>query len=232
MTNIVLTLGGVTFQDFEIPEKITLGNAQRMAVHELIGGGQVVDALGDATGKIALAGVFSGADAAARAQILEGATALGAQMPMLWDSFFYTVIIETFKAVYEKPWWIPFSLVCQIVFDPVAAVAAAVSSVTDLIAGDVASAVALAPQAGLSLGLAGAPGATALGAAQGVVAGAMTASDAALTAGAAMFNGAADAASGAAGLARVVGVSGQIAAVAGVGSYVNRAAANTANELL
>jgi len=232
MSNIVLTLGGVTFQDFEVPEKIALGSTQRVAVHELIGGGQVVDALGDAMGKISLAGVFSGADAAARAQILDGATALGAQLPMLWDSFFYTVIIETFRAEYEKPWWIPFWLVCQIVFDPVAAVTDAVSSLTDLIAGDVASAVALAPQAGLSLGLSGAPGATALGAAQGLVAGGIAASDAALTAGGALFNGAADAVSGAAGLTQLVGVSGQLAAVTGLSGYVNRAATNTANELL
>jgi hypothetical protein len=232
MSNIVLTLGGVTFQDFEVPEKITLGNTQRVAMHELIGGGQVVDALGDAMGKIALAGVFSGADAAARAQSLEGATALGAQLPMLWDCFFYTVIIETFEAEYEKPWWIPFSLVCQIVFDPVAAVADSVSSLTNLVAGDVASAVALAPQAGLALGLSGVPGAAALAAAQGVVAAGITASDAALTAGGAFFDGAVDAVSGAAGLTQLVGVSGQLAAVTGLSSYINRAATNTANELL
>jgi hypothetical protein len=60
MSNIILTLGGVPFQDFEVPEQIRFGGAQRLAVHELIGGGRVVDAPGDDAGEISFSGIFSG----------------------------------------------------------------------------------------------------------------------------------------------------------------------------
>jgi hypothetical protein len=67
MSNIILTLGGVPFQDFEVPEQIRFGGSQRLAVHELIGGGRVVDALGDDAGEISFSGIFSSSDAAAGA---------------------------------------------------------------------------------------------------------------------------------------------------------------------
>jgi hypothetical protein len=231
MSNVVITLGAVTFQDFEVPEKIALGGAQRVAVHQLIGGGRVVDALGDAPAQIDFSGIFSGEDAAARAQILDAATAAGAQLPLFWDSFFYTVIIGVFSANYEKPWWIPFTISCVVVIDPVAEVASAISSVTTLIGNDIASAVSLAPQAGVSLALGGAPSLAGLGSAQAVVSSGMAAANVALTSGVGLLNGAIDAPAAIGGLAQVVSTSGQLAALSGMTGYINRAATNMANEL-
>ena len=81
MSKIVLTLGGVPFEDMEVPEKISFGGKQRVAVQNLIGGGRVVVALGLDDGEISFTGIFSGADAVARAQELDAARALGAQLP-------------------------------------------------------------------------------------------------------------------------------------------------------
>jgi len=231
MGNVVITLGTVTFQDFEVPEKIALGGAQRIAVHQLIGGGRVVDALGDAPAKISFSGVFSGGDAAARAQTLDAATALGAQLPLFWDSFFYTVVIGAFSASYEKPWWIPFTISCVVVIDPVAEIASAVSSVTTLIANDIASAVALAPQAGISLPLAGAASMASLSGAQAVVSTGLATANVALTSGVGLLNTAIDAPAAIGGLAQVVASSGQLAALSGMTGFLNRAATNMANEL-
>jgi hypothetical protein len=228
MGQVVITLGGVTFQDFEVPQRISVEGGQRLAVHPLIGGGQVVDMLGDDPGKISFSGIFSGADAASRAQILDAATAAGAQLPLFWDSFFYTVMIEEFSVAYEKPWWIPFSLRCMVAVDPVAVIAAAVASVGGLVADDVASAVGLSGQAGVALSLGGGATGAALASAQNLVSAGLTVANGALSASAASLTGAATAASGITGLTEVVASAGQLAALSSMSGYVNRAAMNAA----
>jgi hypothetical protein len=208
-----------------------LGGGQRLAVHELIGGGRVVDALGSEAGKLSFSGVFSGVDAGLRAQILDAATVAGEQLPLIWDRFFYLVVIESFRTEYEKPWWIPFSISCEIVLDPAAVAATALVSAGNLIAGDIASAAALSPLTGVSLDLAAGSGIDAIATAQGVVSGAVAATGVALDAGSAAFSGAADAAAGGAALTRIVGNAGRLAGLTAMTGYVNRAATNLLNQL-
>ena len=151
MSNVVLTLGGVPFQDMEVPEKISFGGKQRVAVQNLIGGGRVVSALGIDDGKISFSGIFSGSDAVSRAQLLDAARALGASIPLVWDSFFYTVVIEGFTAEYRKTNLIPFSITCVVVNDPLASLAALTAPIANLIGNDLSVASALSGQAGFSL---------------------------------------------------------------------------------
>ena len=40
------SLGSVSFRSFEVPATINVGGAQRLAVHRLLGGIRVIDALG------------------------------------------------------------------------------------------------------------------------------------------------------------------------------------------
>lgn len=232
MGQVVITLGGVTFQDFEVPQEIVVEGGQRLAVHNLIGGGSVIDMLGENTGKIAFSGIFSGTDAAARAQVLDAAMAAGAQIPLFWDSFFYLVVIKEFSVNYEKPWWIPFALSCAVVVDPVAVLAADVVSVGDLVAGDVASAVGLSAQAGLVLPLAGDATVSALASAQNLVSGGLAVANGALSAGAAGLNGATSPSAGIGSLTQVLASAGQLAALSSMSGYVNRAAVNAAAALL
>jgi len=232
MSEVVITLGGVTFQDFEVPQSMVVEGGQRLALHQLIGGGRVVDVLGDDPGKISFSGIFSGSDAAARAQLLDAATAAGAQVPLFWDSFFYMVVIEDFSVSYEKPWWVPFSVTCLVVLDPVAAVASDVAAIGNLIASDVASAVGLSAQAGITLPLEGAATVSALAVSQNLVSAGMTAANGAFAASAAGLTGAVSPSAGVAGMAQVVASAGQLAALSSMSGYVNRAAANAATALL
>jgi hypothetical protein len=231
MSSVVLTLGGVAFQDFEVPEKIVFGGAQHLAVHDLIGGGRVVDALGAAAGRIHFAGAFAGSDAAARARSLDAATAVGSQLPLLWDGFFYLVIIDEFVANYEKPWWIPFSVTCEVVTDSVASVAGLVASAASLISADIGAATALAPQAGMSLGLSAAPSLDDVGAVQDVINDNIASACVSLNAGVAALNGGSDANAGVAGVTQLTEISGRLAALVGMNGYVGRAATNLANQL-
>ncbi len=151
MSNVTLTLGGVPFKDMEIPEKIAFGGRQRLAVQNLIGGGRVVNAIGLDDGEISFGGIFSGSDAVQRAQLLDAARALGASLPLVWDGFFFTVIIASFSAEYQKTNLIPFSISCTVVGDPLATIVSMAAPLASLVGSDLTTAAALSGQAGLSL---------------------------------------------------------------------------------
>ena len=231
MSNIILTLGGVPFQDFEVPEQIRFGGAQRLAVHELIGGGRVVDALGDDAGEISFSGIFSGSDASARAQTLDAACALGATIPLVWDGFYYAVVIAEFAAAYTKPWWIPFAVRCAVVVDPVAALATLAAPATSLISADLASAGALVGLSGLAAGVLGSETATGLAAAQTQIAAGISGTGGALNGNVAALNSAPDAVTGIAAVNQMTANSAQLAGLTAMSGYVSRAAANLASEL-
>jgi hypothetical protein len=232
MSNVAVTLGGVAFQGFEVPQRIKIAGGQRLAIHDLIGGGRVVDTLGQHPGRIEFSGAFSGSDASLRAQVLDSATALGAQLPLLWDGFFYTVIIEDFQVSYEKPWWIPFSLTCAVVIDPAAVVADIVSSIASLISSDVSTALSFSTQAGVSLGLSSNSSLSDLANAQTVNTAAFSAGNASLAVASTGLSTAQDPATGVSSLNDLVAASRQVAALTNVNSYLQRASVNMMNALL
>jgi hypothetical protein len=232
MSNVILTLGGVPFRDMEVPEKISFGGQQRVAVQNLIGGGRVVEALGLDDGKISFTGIFSGSDAVGRAQLLDAARALGSALPLVWDGFFYTVIIEEFSAEYRKANLIPFGVSCVVVSDPLASLAAMVAPVANLIGNDLSLASALSGQAGVSLEGLSATSLAGFSVVQGALNTAMGGGGMMLNTAVSALNNAADASSGVAALGQLSGVSSQLAALSGMRSYVGRAASNLAGELL
>ncbi len=110
-----MRLGSVYFRDFEVPSKITFGGRQNIAVHRLIGGRKVIDLLGQESSDIALAGIFSGTDAAERAQTIDFLRVSGAVSPLSYGSLYFQVIVTKFAATYENRAWIPFRLVCSVI---------------------------------------------------------------------------------------------------------------------
>lgn len=222
MSDVVLSLGNVAFRDMEVPEKIRFGGRQRLAVQNIIGGGRVVGALGLDDGEIS----FSGQDAAARAQLLDIARAQGSEMPLVWGGFYYLVIISSFVAEYRRPNLIPFALTCVVVSDPLADVAAALPAAT-LIGNDIAAATGFSGQAGQVLA---GTSLAALAAAQAGIAGAMGNAGTALGAAGAALAGAATIVAGVNALTQINARSGQLAGLAGMSGYVNRAVVNSALE--
>ena len=223
MSNVVVSLGGVPFQDFEVPEKIAFGGAQRVVVQQLIGGGRVVNVLGADDREIAFAGIFAGDDAAGRAQAVDATRVAGAAVPLVWGEYFFSVVVAEFAADYAKPWWIPFSLRCVVVDD---AGAPAVARAGTLVGGDIAAAAALSSLAGYAVTGLAAPTAAGLAAAQGAIAAGIGAAGGALSAASLAVGGAADAPAGLAAVNQVVAASGMLAGLSGMSGYINRAAAN------
>jgi len=243
MSDTLLLLGPVAFRDFEIPERVRFGGAQRLAVHRLPGGARVIDALGRDDAALSWEGIFSGADATDRARLLDLLRAEGGLLALTWDVFFYTVVIASFEADYRHGWWIPYRIACTVLRDEAQALASAAVSLAVAAVADVAAAADYAGGAGVDLSAAGTavaiPGATALGgaayagavtavgAAQAQLSGGIAGADASL--GASALAGAATAPDAVAALGGATQSAGQLAALTTAQGYVNRTAVNLQN---
>jgi hypothetical protein len=113
MTTTV-TLGLVTLEAFEIPAAIAFGGKQRLAVHDLPGGGRVIDVLGGADDDITFSGIISGTGADTRAQLLDALRISGASLPLSWSEQYFIVVIAEANFDYRKSWWIPYRLRCVV----------------------------------------------------------------------------------------------------------------------
>jgi hypothetical protein len=135
MSGIVLVLGPVAFQDFEVPSGINFGGRQLLAVHRLTDGRRVVDCIGADESEISFSGAFSGADATLRARMLNSLRVAGGELNLTWDVFFYTVVLSRLDADYQNPVWIPYRISCTVVRDEaVAAIASATALSSSILA--------------------------------------------------------------------------------------------------
>ncbi len=221
----VLNLGGMAFDDFEVPGRMLFGGAQQLAVHRLIGGMRVIDAMGRDDAAVRWSGVFSGGDAGTRARMLDAMRAAGAMLSLTWDAFCYNVVIERLELDFRNPWWIPYHVSCAVVVDTAQNVVARFVDLAGSIADDLTSAssftdvataiTAISVPDALTRGNGDYEAATvALSNVQG-----------ALTQGI----GSAQGALGSTDLATVVSASGTLAQLCAARGYVGRSAANLVN---
>lgn len=225
MASVSVTLGGVAFRDFEIPQAIEFGGSQKLAVHELVGGGRVIDVLGPEAGTIRFAGTFSGPDAELRAQLLDVARSAGAVLPLAWSGFAFEVVIADFTAVYQKSWWIPFGIELVAARNLVTALPDAVAQVGL----DLASASGLAGLAGVSLGPASAGDQAGITSAGNQVQAALGTAADGLTAARMSFDGSSGASAATRALQAMGAASLSLAALSGAAAYLGRASANAAS---
>ena len=150
-SDIVLLLGPVGFKDFEVPANVGFGGEQRLAVHKLLGGARVVDALGRDDCEITFSGIFSGSDATLRARALDVLRAQGLPLPLTWDVFFYTVVIRSFEADYRSGWWIPYRVACTVIRDEAGALIGAGLSLATSAVSDLSTAATQALAGGIDL---------------------------------------------------------------------------------
>lgn len=138
-----LTLGGVVFADFEIPERINFGGGQMLSVHKLPGGTRVIDAMGPDDEDIRWSGRFRGPSAEQRGFLLDFMRRSGQQVLLTWSLHRYQVVIREFKADFQQPYEIPYSIACTVVLDETQAIAQAAIGFIEAMAADVVNAVGL-----------------------------------------------------------------------------------------
>lgn len=247
MSDIVVVLGPVAFSDFEIPERLHFGGAQRLAVHAIPGGLRVIDALGRDDSELTWSGIFAGPDATERAGLLDLLRVQGAVLPLTWDVFFYTVVIATLEMQYCKPWWIPYRLSCTVLRDDSQPVPEVVPPLEMQSLSDLGAAATLASGSGIDFSVVqtalATPGAiiaataayaaarSAVGQVQMQVGSGIAAAEAQMTAigATAIPLGIGAATVGASAIQQATGAAAQLGALTAAMGYIGRTAANLAN---
>jgi hypothetical protein len=136
-----LILGPIVFRDFEIPSKINFGTEQAHHIHKLIGGSRVIDKLGPDPRPIHWEGRFRGAQAEGRARSCERLCNSGAEVPVRYGGYTYSVIVSHFEADYERFYEIPYKIALTV--SGVGGIGGFVASIGSLIAADMGSIAAL-----------------------------------------------------------------------------------------
>jgi hypothetical protein len=115
--SVTLSLGTVTFTEFEVPKEIPFGGSQTLVVKKLVGGDRVIDAMGRDDMDIRWSGRFRGTLAEERAAALDQMRIAGQQQLLSWSSRLYLVVIERFEASFEQPFEIPYTISCTVIAD-------------------------------------------------------------------------------------------------------------------
>lgn len=161
-----LTLGEFQFSGAEIPAEITFGGAQALAVHTLIGGRRIVDALGEEPLPLSWSGIMRGGAAHLRARYLDTQRVKGGALKLTWGEFTYTVVIKEFHARYQRSYQIPYSIKCEVVGDETKEMNWVFDAPPDQALGD-----DMNTAGGLGAGLGDGPLSTALGALEAAIKG-------------------------------------------------------------
>lgn len=145
----ILQMGDFEFSGKEIPEFIPFGGEQRLVVHKLVGGKRNVQAMGSDPMPISWSGLFFGATARDRARYVKTLMDAGKELDLIWDEFFYRVVIREFRADFERFYQLPYQITLEVVEDKSGAVLAiAAPSVDDLVNQDATSITDLADSIG------------------------------------------------------------------------------------
>ena len=123
-----LVIDNFEFMGFEVPDSISFGGSQSLAIHKLAGGTRIIDAMGCDDAPLEWEGIFTGQNALSRAKLLDGYRSEGKMRKLTWGTFSYNVVIREFKAKYERGFHIPYKITCEVVEDLTKPIASAVAS--------------------------------------------------------------------------------------------------------
>ena len=140
---VTLTLGGVVFTGFEIPETINFGGDQKLTVHKLPGGGRIIDAMGPDDADIRWSGRLRGSSSEQQGILLDFMRRQGQKVLLAWSLHRYQVVIRSFEANFQNPYEVPYTIVCTVVRDEAQSVAKAAIGFAASIAADLAAAAGL-----------------------------------------------------------------------------------------
>ena len=120
--------------------------AQHMAVHRLPGGARVVDTLGPDEADIRFTGVMYNDNAYGVSDTLDALRLAGTQVPLMFAGRFYLVIVAKTKVDIRRfPQLVSYDVACLVTQNLMAGVlgAAIVSTVTQLVSADMATAMSI-----------------------------------------------------------------------------------------
>ncbi|MCQ9154072.1 hypothetical protein [Acidomonas methanolica] len=96
-----VVIGGMVLTGLEVPDELVVGGQQQLTVHRLLGGGRVIDVLGNDPDRLILRGRFVGPQAQARARMVERMRAAGAAVAFSAAGLSCQVWIAQFAYSYQ-----------------------------------------------------------------------------------------------------------------------------------
>jgi hypothetical protein len=148
LPQLYLTLGGVVFNDQEIPSSLSGGGDQMLGAHKYPGGVRTVDTFGPDDKDLSWGGTFLDTSAETRCHQLDSMRRQGLPLTLTWSNFNYLVLIRSFTWTYQRPWQIPYRMVCFVLQDMNFPPDDISQDATGQAQNDVAAASANAPDAG------------------------------------------------------------------------------------
>ncbi len=134
----------ITFEGVELPQSVSWGGEQMLAVHQLVGGDRIIDTLGAKPEPIQWSGIFFGQTAVERARYLDTVRQGGGAVVLTWDEFAYVGVLARFQAQYLQPWQVRYSITIEVMQDATAAQSSAPpESLISLLNNDTSSASCL-----------------------------------------------------------------------------------------
>lgn len=131
-----LMLGDLAFSRFEVPEHIQFGGAQALAIQKLVGGRRIIDAMGRDDKALEWSGIFVGENASDRARYLNNLRIAGKPLQLVWDAYYYTVVIESATLDFKRFYEIPYTISCIAVEDRTTPVSVLTTTSVDQAIGD------------------------------------------------------------------------------------------------
>lgn len=109
-------LGNIQFVNNEVPDVMKSGSKQMLAIHRVMGGSRVIDAIGPDFPPISWSGLFfGGTSAMVRARACDSLCQSGAEVNLYFGSNAYVVIVEDFSYSYKHEWEVRYTISCQVV---------------------------------------------------------------------------------------------------------------------
>ena len=145
MSDDVLTLGGITFDNFSTPEKMMAGGKQAMVIHKLPGGSRVIDTLGPDEDDITWSHFFFSDDAESKCLALDAMRAAGQVVSLEFAGQSRQVVINHFRYTYRRrPNYIEYEITCTVFINPsLGNIGATTSPIDTLLSGDLAFAISI-----------------------------------------------------------------------------------------
>ncbi len=135
--DLTLRLGAYEFIGAEVPASIKIGGTQNLAVHQLVGGKRIIDAMGPQPEPLSWTGWLVGQQAMQRFLYLDALRAQGKQLAFSFGDLSYQVVIQHFTADFQRRYQMPYSITLEVVeAENLKAGLPAVPSVASLLDGD------------------------------------------------------------------------------------------------
>lgn len=143
--DLKIQLGAFEFVGQAVPQSIKIGGTQNLAVHQLVGGKRIIDAMGPQPEPLSWSGWLVGEQAMEQYLYLNALRAQGKELAFSFGDLSYQVVVSSFTADFQRRYQMPYTITLEVVTDEsLKGGLPAVPQVKDLLADDGNTAQSLA----------------------------------------------------------------------------------------